>query len=50
MLDLAPDGKRCVVLMAAERPEDRGMRGMLNHVMIMVNFFAKVRRRVAGRK
>ena len=43
--DLAPDGKRFVVLMPAERPEPRETR---SHVTLVVNFFDEVRRRVAA--
>ena len=43
--DLAPDGKRFVVLMPAEGPEPRATQ---SHVMIVANFFDEVRRRVAG--
>ena len=41
--DLAPDGKRFVVLMPAVSPEPRAQ----NHVMLVVNFLDEVRRRVA---
>ena len=44
-LDLAPDGKRFVVLMPAESPEPRETQ---SHVKIVVNFFDEVRRRVAA--
>ena len=44
-LDLAPDGKRFVVLMPAESSEPREAQ---NHVRIVVNFFDEVRRRVAA--
>jgi serine/threonine-protein kinase len=44
-LDLAPDGKRFVVLMPAESPEPRESE---NHVTLVVNFFDEVRRRVAA--
>jgi hypothetical protein len=44
-VDLAPDGKRFVVLMPAESPEPREMQ---SHVMLVVNFFDEVRRRVAA--
>jgi serine/threonine-protein kinase len=44
-LDLAPDGKRFVVLMPVESPEPRESQ---NHVMLVVNFFDEVRRRVAA--
>jgi Tol biopolymer transport system component len=44
-LDLAPDGKRVVALMPAESPERREAQ---NHVMLVVNFFDEVRRRVAA--
>src|SRR5262249_51412483 len=43
--DLAPDGKRLVVLMPAESPEPRESQ---NHVKIVVNFFDEIRRRVAA--
>ena len=43
--DLAPDGKRFVVLMPAESPEPRETQ---NHVTLIVNFFDEVRRRVAA--
>jgi len=43
--DLAPDGKRFVVLMPAEGPEPREAQ---NHVKLVVNFFDEVRRRVAA--
>jgi Tol biopolymer transport system component len=43
--DLAPDGKRLVVLMPADSPQPRETQ---NHVKIAVNFFDEVRRRVAG--
>ena len=43
--DLAPDGKRFVALMPAERAEPRETQ---NHVTIMVNFFDEIRRRVAA--
>jgi serine/threonine-protein kinase len=42
-LDLAPDGKRFVVLMPAESPEPREAQ---SHVTLAVNFFDEVRRRV----
>ena len=44
-LDLAPDGKRFIVLMPAETGVPRLAPG---HVMLTVNFFDEVRRRVAG--
>ena len=44
-IDLAPDGKRFVVLMSAESPEPQGNQ---SHVTLVVNFFDEVRRRVAG--
>jgi hypothetical protein len=44
--DLAPDGKRFVVLMPVERPAPRETQ---RHVTLVVNFFDEVRRRVAGR-
>jgi hypothetical protein len=43
--DLAPDGKRFVVLMPAEIAEARETR---NHITLVMNFFDEVRRRVAG--
>ncbi len=43
--DLAPDGRRFVVLMPAESPEPREMQ---SHVKIAVNFFDEIRRRVAA--
>jgi serine/threonine-protein kinase len=43
--DLAPDGKRFVVLMPAESPEPRETQ---SHVTLVVNFFDEVRRRVAA--
>ncbi|SRR6266478_1019469 len=43
--DLAPDGKRFVVLMPAEGPEPRETQ---SHVTLAVNFFDEVRRRVAA--
>jgi serine/threonine-protein kinase len=44
--DLAPDGKRVVVLMPAESPEPREMQ---SHVKIGVNFFEEIRRRLAAK-
>jgi serine/threonine-protein kinase len=44
-LDLAPDGKRFVVLMPPEGQEPRERQ---SHVTLVVNFFDEVRRRVAG--
>jgi serine/threonine-protein kinase len=44
-LDLAPDGKRFVVLMPAEIAEARETQ---NHITLVMNFFDEVRRRVAG--
>jgi len=44
-LDLAPDGKRFVVLMPAESPEPRETQ---SHVTLALNFFDEVRRRVAA--
>jgi serine/threonine-protein kinase len=44
-LDLAPDGKRFIVLMPAETGVPRLAPG---HVMLEVNFFDEVRRRLAG--
>jgi len=43
--DLAPDGRRFVVLMPAESPEPRETQ---SHVMLITNFFDEVRRRAAG--
>jgi serine/threonine-protein kinase len=43
--DLAPDGKRVVVLMPAESPEPRERQ---SHVKIGVNFFDEIRRRLAA--
>ena len=43
--DLAPDGKRFVVLMPAESPEPRETQ---NHVTLVWNFFGEIRRRVAA--
>jgi serine/threonine-protein kinase len=43
--DLAPDGKRFVVLMPAEGPEPRETQ---SHVTLVVNFFDEIRRRVAA--
>src|SRR5258708_40326833 len=45
--DLAPDGKRLLVLMPAEGAESRES---LSHVTLEVNFFDEVRRRVAQGK
>jgi serine/threonine-protein kinase len=45
-LDLAPDGRRFVVLMPAEAAEKRERQ---SHVTLVMNFFDEVRRRVAGR-
>ena len=42
--DLAPDGKRFVVVTTAE---DRDLRENQSHVMLALNFFDEVRRRVA---
>lgn len=44
-LDLAPDGRRFVVLMPAEGTEARESQ---NHLTLVMNFFDEVRRRVAG--
>src|SRR5262249_10630251 len=44
-LNLAPDGKRFVVVMPVERPEPRENQ---SHVMLELNFFDEIRRRVAG--
>jgi hypothetical protein len=43
--DLAPDGKRFVVLMPAESPEPRENQ---SHVTLVVNFFDEIRRRMAA--
>jgi hypothetical protein len=43
--DLAPDGKRFIVLMPAESPEPRETQ---SHATLVVNFFDEVRRRVAA--
>jgi serine/threonine-protein kinase len=43
--DLAPDGKRFVVVMSAESPQPQETQ---NHVTLVVNFFAEVRRRMAA--
>jgi serine/threonine-protein kinase len=45
--DLAPDGKRFVVLMPADSPEPRETQ---SHITLVVNFFDEVRRRVAAGK
>ena len=45
-LDLAPDGKRFLVVMPAQSPEPQESQ---SHVILMTNFFDEVRRRVAGR-
>ena len=42
--DLAPDGKRIVALMPAERSEEQKAQ---NHVIFLENFFDEVRRRTA---
>jgi serine/threonine-protein kinase len=44
-LDLAPDGKRFVAVMPAERSTSKESQ---SHVSLVVNFFDEVRRRVAG--
>jgi len=44
-LDLAPDGKRFVVLMPAEAGDARENQ---SHVTLVMNFFDEVRRRVSG--
>jgi serine/threonine-protein kinase len=44
-LDLAPDGRRMVVLMPAEVADARESQ---SHVTLVMNFFDEVRRRVAG--
>ena len=41
--DLAPDGKRVAVLMEVETPESQLAR---NHVVLLINFFDELRRRV----
>jgi serine/threonine-protein kinase len=43
--DLAPDGKRCIVLMPAESSQPQESQ---SHVTLVVNFFDEVRRRVAA--
>jgi hypothetical protein len=43
--DVAPEGKRCAVLMPVEGAE---LRFRQSHVMLVVNFFDELRRRVAG--
>jgi serine/threonine-protein kinase len=44
--DLAPDGRRFAALMLREDPEQRDTQ---SHVMLVLNFFDEVRRRVGGR-
>jgi hypothetical protein len=44
-LDLAPDGKRFVAVMPAERSTSKESQ---SHVSLVVNFFDEERRRVAG--
>jgi serine/threonine-protein kinase len=44
--DLAPDGKRFLVIVPAESTEPRESQ---SHVILLTNFFDEVRRRVAGR-
>jgi Tol biopolymer transport system component len=44
--DLAPDGKRFLVVMPSESPSPRQNQ---SHVMLVTNFFDEVRRRVSGR-
>lgn len=44
-LDIAPDGKRLVVLMPAETTEARESK---SHVTLVVNFFDEVRQRARG--
>ena len=39
--DLAPDGKRFLVVMPAQSPDPRGSQ---SHVMLVTNFFDEVRR------
>ena len=46
-LDLAPDGKRFVVLTPADSPEPRETQ---SHVTLVVNFFDEIRRRVPAGK
>ena len=45
--DVAPDGRHFAVLMPAEGTEARDKQ---NHLMLVVNFFDEVRRRVAQGK
>jgi hypothetical protein len=45
--DLAPDGKRIVVMMPAESQEPQEAQ---HHVLLVVNFFDEVRRRVSAGK
>jgi len=45
-LDLAPDGRRFVVLMPAEVAD---VRESQSHVTLVMNFLGEVRRRVAGK-
>jgi serine/threonine-protein kinase len=45
--DLAPDGNRFLVLMPAESAQPQEAQ---NHVILVVNFFDEIRRRVAGSK
>jgi hypothetical protein len=44
-LDLAPDGKRFLVLMPVESPEPRESE---SHVRLMINFIDEIRRRSAA--
>jgi serine/threonine-protein kinase len=46
-LDLAPDGKRFLVLVPVESPEPRESE---SHITLVVNFFDEVRRRLAAGK
>ena len=45
--DVAPDGKRCIVLMPVDSSEPSERQ---SHVNLVVNFFDEVRRRVAGQQ
>jgi hypothetical protein len=45
--DLAPDGKRFAVLLPAESPEPRESQ---SHLMLVVNFFDEVRRRISDKR
>ena len=44
--DLAPDGKRLLAMAPVKRRE---VAENQSHVTVMINFFDKVRRRLAGR-